>query len=81
MWQMGAIVALAADRYSSLDEGYSNPGWVSAELHILEDLLWTLEPGLGGLQAYEDFRFLLGHMRSTLDYYGPQPTPPTGYSP
>ena len=79
---MGAIVALAADRYSSLDEGYSNPAWVSADLRVLDDLLGNLEPSLSGLQAFEDFWFLMmGHMRSTLDYYEPAPTYPSGYSP
>ncbi len=78
---MGAIVALAADRYSSLDEGYSNPAWVSADLRVLDDLLWALEASLSGLQAFEDLWFLMGHMRSTLDYYEPAPTYPSGYSP
>ncbi len=78
---MGAIVALAADRYSSLDEGYSNPAWVSADLRVLDDLLWALEASLSGLQAFEDLWFLMGHMRSTLEHYEPAPTYPSGYSP
>ncbi len=79
--EMGAIVALAADRYSSLDEGYSNPAWVSADLRVLDDLLGNLEASLSGLQAFEDLWFLMGHMRSTLEYYEPAPTYPSGYSP
>ena len=78
--EMGAIVALAADRYSSLDEGYSNPAWVSADLRVLDDLLWALEASLSGLQAFEDLWFLMGHMRSTLEHYEPAPTYPSGYS-
>ncbi|MCE2466111.1 MAG: von Willebrand factor type A domain-containing protein [Dehalococcoidia bacterium] len=78
--RFGVVVGLAADRYSSLDEGYSNPAWVSSDLRTLNDLLATLREELGGLQAYEDVRFLMEHMLGSIDRYVPLPTPPTGYS-
>ena len=79
--RLGAVVGLAADRFSSLDEGYSNPAWVASDLRILNDLLATLRGVLGNLQAYEDVRFLMEHMLIGIDHYAPIPTPPTGYSP
>ncbi len=79
--RLGAVVALVADRYSSLDEGYSNPAWVASDLRALNDLLATLSRELGSLQAYEDIRFLMEHMLIGIDHYAPRSTPPTGYSP
>ena len=79
--RLGAVVGLAADRYSSLDEGYSNPAWVASDLRSLNDLLGTLGRELGNLQAYEDVRFLMEHMLIGINRYAPSPIPPTGYSP
>ncbi len=80
LW-LGAVVSLTADRYSSLDEGYSNPAWVASDLRTLNDLLATLRSELGSLQAYEDLRYLMEHMLAGIDHYAPRSTPPTGYSP
>ena len=74
--RLGAVVALAADRYSSLDEGYSNPVWVASDLRALNDLLGSLRGEIGSLQAYEDLRFLMEHMLIRIDRYAPSPTPP-----
>ncbi len=78
--RLGAVVALAADRYSSLDEGYSNPAWVASDMLTLNDLMASLRRELGSLQAYEDVRFLMEHMLVGIDHFIPSPTPPTGYS-
>ena len=84
--QFGAIVGLAADRYSgwsderrgsldylALGKGRHGP--------YLQDLLEPLNADLGGLVAYSDFRFLLGHIAQTVRDRAPEPTTPSGYSP
>ena len=56
--QFGAVVALAADRYSSLlfpDVPYD----VQYELSVLKDELREVEHHLGGLASYQDFAFVL----------------------
>ena len=56
--QFGAVVALAADRYSSLispDVPYD----VQYELSVLQDELREVERLLGGLASYQDFAFVL----------------------
>ena len=61
--QLGTVVALAADRYSSLrslDDEAS--GAVRIELARLNDALGRLESELGSLEAYRDLRFLLAHL-------------------
>lgn len=68
--QLGALVALAADRYSALSEGV--PGYrpeypnMAGELRRLRTQLDSLEPELGHLTAYRDFRFLLQHLNRNL---------------
>ena len=76
--QLGAIVALAADRYSVLPEGDGVDA--SADLSRLAELLGSLRSNLGGLNAYQDFSFLLGRMVETARAQAP-PATPTGYSP
>ena len=54
----GAVVALAADRYSSLpypDAPYD----VQYDLSILKEELQQVEGHIGGLASYQDFAFLL----------------------
>ena len=74
MIQFGAIVALAADRYSG---GAPSNGY---DLELLWDHLERLERRLGHLDAYYDFRFLLEHLAEHATYIGPEPRPDTGYS-
>ncbi len=83
--QFGAIVGLAADRYSGLNDerrGYeSYLAHTSYDLDRLLDLLEPLRNDLGQLVAYNDFRFLLGHIAQTVKDQAPEPTTPSGYSP
>ncbi len=76
--ELGALVALAADRYGSLtavdDAAGAN---VRAELEGLATQLDGLEPELGSLQAYDDFRLLLSHLIGGL----PAAPEDSGYSP
>ena len=61
--RLGAVVALAADRYGSLqslDDEAS--GVVRSELARLNDALDGLSDQLGSLEAYRDLRFLLAHL-------------------
>ena len=78
--QLGALVALAADRYSSLTDAgdpYSrNVGW---ELATLADRLEPLSGDLGQLAAYHDFSFLLEHLTRDFPAEGFQPGD-SGYS-
>ena len=64
LFQLGSIVALAADMYGGLpfseDRGY--PGAVHTGMLTLSDRLESLRTELGGLQAFQDFAFLLGHI-------------------
>ena len=78
--RLGAIVALSADRYSSLprdaDDGAAG---VSTDLAILHEELLALGGSLGGLDAYQDFRFLLERMAERA-YAAAPPEAPSGYS-
>ena len=59
--QLGALVALASDRYSSLpypDASYD----VQDELSLLKDDLRALDRHIGELAAYRDFSFLMEHI-------------------
>lgn len=66
--KLGALVAMASDRYASpphADGGL--PGY--SVRHDLETLKWgvdSLQGQLGSLTAYNDFAFLLGHMTAHL---------------
>ena len=56
--QFGALVALAADRYSSLpwpDSPYN----VQYELSVLQDELLRVEQHIGSLASYQDFAYVL----------------------
>ncbi len=77
---LGAIVALSADRYSSLPRGADDgPAGVSTDLAILQEELGALAGPLGGLDAYRDFRFLLERMAERA-YSEAPPETPSGYS-
>ncbi len=61
--QLGAIVALASDRYSALSDGTAGSEDLQQDLAGLNEYLQGLGSGrLGGQDAYQDFAFLLGHM-------------------
>ncbi len=76
--QLGAIVALSADRYSGLyDDAYVAE--ISRDLTALEDQLASLDGRLGGLGAYQDFRFMLEQMAERARAQAP-PANSSGYS-
>ena len=81
LFQLGAIVALAADLYGGLpfseDRGY--PGAVYTGMLTLSDRLDALRPELGELQAYQDFAFLLGHITEAVGHRA-GPSGSSGYS-
>ena len=77
--RLGAIVALSADRYSSLPRGADGAAGVSTDLAILHEELLALGGSLGGLDAYQDFRFLLERMAERA-YAAAPPEAPSGYS-
>ncbi len=56
--QFGAVVALAADRYSSLPYPEA-PYDVQYDLSVLQDELRTLDRHIGGLASYQDFAFVM----------------------
>ena len=61
----GSIVALAADRYSSLP--YPNaPYDVQHDLSILQDELNSLDEHIGGLASYQDFAFVMDHIATDM---------------
>lgn len=71
--ELGALVALASDRYSSLpypDAPYD----VHEELGILQDNLRGLDRQIGELVAYRDFSFLMEHIAQDI------PRQASGYS-
>ena len=72
--QFGAVVALAADRYSSLpypDAPYD----VQYDLSVLKDELRRVEQQIGSLVSYQDFAFVLDRIAAGM----PQQISP-GYS-
>ena len=76
--ELGALVALAADRYGSLTSVDDDAGAdVRAELERLATQLDGLEPELGSLDAYGDFRLLLSHLIAGL----PEAPEESGYRP
>ncbi len=66
--KLGALVALASDRYGSpphADGGL--PGYsIRADLDTIKWDIDNLQPQLGNLTAYNDFTFLLDHMTAHL---------------
>ena len=78
--QLGALVALSADRYSGLPyAGAPYSRNVSWELETLADRLEPLSGDLGQLAAYHDFTFLLEHLTRDFPAAGFQPGD-SGYS-
>ena len=76
--ELGALVALAADRYGSLTSVDDDAGAdVRAELERLGTQLDGLQPELGSLDAYGDFRLLLSHLIARL----PAAPEESGYRP
>ncbi len=71
--RFGAIVALAADRYSNLDYAESP---VHRDLLALQDELQTLDGQLGELTSYRDFSFLLNYLAGIAE----KENPSSGYS-
>ncbi len=67
--RLGAVVALFADRYSSLPHAdTSSRSVVDDLLHLQMRELQLLQAGLGNLGAYQDLAFLLEHItRNSLD--------------
>ena len=63
--QLGAIVALASDRYSAIGQGAGDSGDLNEDLGDLNAYLRGLSGRLGGQDAYQDFAFLLGHLAAS----------------
>ena len=78
--RLGAIVALAADRYSALSpqlEGSAvDLGGIASDLSALRDELAVLDERLGSALAYRDFSFLLDQMAAAAE----EQAPLSGYS-
>ena len=72
--RFGAVVALAADRYSSLPYPDA-PHDVQYDLSVLQDELRDLEGHLGELASYQDFSHVLDAITVEM------PRKPSGYSP
>ena len=78
--RLGAIVALASDRFSALSNAQDGLAYgVSAELFMLQHWLQTLKDLLGDLDAYGDLAFLLEHMAGGAAELDPV-EPRSGYS-
>ena len=72
----GAIVALAADRYSGLHEyGGEHPGSIHRDLEDLADMLISVGSPIAGTSAYQDFEYVLNSLVDKVE-----PPPRTGYS-
>ena len=78
--RLGAIVGLAADRYSSLSPQVENAevdyAGIHADLSALQGRLRGLEGSLGSSQAYQDFSFLLDKLAAAAAELAPS----SGYS-
>ncbi|MXY35320.1 MAG: DUF3520 domain-containing protein [Dehalococcoidia bacterium] len=78
--RLGAIVGLAADRYSSLSPQVENAevdyAGIHADLSALQGRLRGLEGSLGSSQAYQDFSSLLDELTAA----AAELAPPSGYS-
>ncbi|MXY87562.1 MAG: DUF3520 domain-containing protein [Dehalococcoidia bacterium] len=73
--RFGAIVALAADRYSVLSVAHESTkidiDGLTADMTALRAELDSLYERMGGLQSYQDFSFLLGRMAARVAEFGP----------
>ncbi|MYA21035.1 MAG: DUF3520 domain-containing protein, partial [Chloroflexi bacterium] len=73
--RFGAIVGLAADRYSALTPQVENAEVDTGGIHgDLSALLWELDrlgAQLGSLEAYADFRFLLERLTAAAEELAP----------
>ena len=76
MLRLGALVALSADRYSSLPFADSDSPSVHQDLLYLMDELRSLDRDLGSLGAYQDVLFLMDHITR----YSQDAVEPSGYS-
>ncbi len=75
----GAIVALAADRYSGLnDYRGERPGDVHGDLSNLAHMLRNVGSPIAGSDAYHDFDFVLNSLVGSVEVI--EPAPRTGYS-
>ena len=75
--QLGALIALSSDRYSSLPYADSSTPSVHRDLLFLTDELRSLDSRLGDLGAYQDLNFLMEHITRN----SREVTTPSGYSP
>ena len=75
--RLGIVVALSADRYSSLPSADAASSAVHRDLIDLVEELRSLGGSLGNLAAYQDMAFLLEHI--TRDSW--EAVQPSGYSP
>ncbi len=76
MLRLGAIVALSADRYSSLPFADSTTPSAHQDLLYLLDQFRSLDGSLGHLGAYQDLSLLLNHVTRN----SRQTTRPSGYT-
>ena len=76
--QLGAIVALSADRYGGLRDG-EYTAEISRDLTALQGHLRSLDGSLGSLTAYQDFKSLLQQMAERAREQAPA-SAPSGYS-
>ena len=76
MLRLGALVALSADRYSSLPFADSGSELVHRDLVYLMDELRALDRNLGNLGAFQDVLFLVDHITQ----YSQEEAQPSGYS-
>ena len=73
---LGALVALSADRYSSLPYADTTSPSVHEDLLYLTEQLRLLDSRLGDLGAYQDLNFLMEHITRN----SREVTTPSGYS-
>ena len=74
---LGALVALSADRYSSLPYADTSSPSVHQDLLYLTEQLRSLDSRLGDLGAYQDLAFLMEHITQN----SRESVRPSGYSP